>query len=89
MSTVRLPRAPMIARSVPRQPNRHPDTMRFTVTEQLVRRGSVVIAVLGEVDSRSGPVLHTRLQGHVRKAGPDLIVDLTAVSFLGIAGLAT
>ncbi|MDX8032089.1 STAS domain-containing protein [Lentzea sp. BCCO 10_0856] len=63
--------------------------MRFTVTEQLVRRGSVVIAVLGEVDARSGPVLHTRLQEHVRKAGPDLIVDLTAVSFLGIAGLAT
>ncbi|MDX8050571.1 STAS domain-containing protein [Lentzea sp. BCCO 10_0798] len=48
-----------------------------------------MIAVLGEVDVRSGPVLHTRLHGHVRKAGPDLIVDLTAVSFLGMTGLAT
>lgn len=89
MSTVRLPRAPVIAQSVSRQLGPYPGTMRFTVTEQLVRRGSVVIAVLGEVDARSGPVLHTRLQEHVRKAGPDLIVDLTAVSFLGIAGLAT
>ncbi|MEU3647261.1 STAS domain-containing protein [Lentzea sp. NPDC034063] len=89
MSTVRLPRAPATARSVSGQPGRSPGTARFTVTEQLVRRGSVVIAVLGEVDSRSGPVLHTRLQEHVRRAGPDLIADLTAVSFLGIAGLAT
>ncbi|WP_330276207.1 STAS domain-containing protein [Lentzea sp. NBC_00516] len=48
-----------------------------------------MVAVLGEVDSRSGPVLHTRLREHIRLAGPDLIVDLTAVSFLGIAGLAT
>jgi anti-anti-sigma factor len=63
--------------------------VRCTITEQLVRRGSVVVAVLGEVDLRSGPVLHTRLQEHVRTAGPDLVVDLTAVSFLGIAGLAT
>ena len=89
MSTVRLSWAPVVAQSVSRQVNRHPVTVRFTVTEQLVRRGSVVIAVLGEVDLRSGPVLHTRLQEHVRKAGPDLIVDLTAVSFFGIAGLAT
>ena len=89
MSTVHLSRAPVIAQSICRQLRRSPDTVRFTVTEQLVRRGSVVISVLGEVDLRSGPVLHTRLQEHVRKAGPDLIVDLTAVSFLGIAGLAT
>ncbi|MGW6929718.1 STAS domain-containing protein [Lentzea sp. NPDC054927] len=89
MSTVRLPRAPVIDQSVSRQLGRSPGTVRFIVTEQLVRRGSVVIAVLGEVDLRSGPLLHTRLHEHVRKAGPDLIVDLTAVSFFGIAGLAT
>lgn len=89
MSTVDLPWAPVVAQSVPRQSNLRPVTVRFTVTEQLVRRGSIVIAVLGEVDLRSGPILHVRLQEHVRKAGPDLIVDLTAVSFLGIAGLAT
>lgn len=88
MSTARLPQAPVIARSVPRQSNRHPVTVRFTVTDQIVRRGSVVIAVRGEIDLRSGPVLHTRLQEHVHKAGPDLIVDLTAVSFLGVTGLA-
>jgi anti-anti-sigma factor len=63
--------------------------VRFTVTEQFVRRGSVVVAVLGEVDLRSGPALHTRLHEHVHQAGPDLIVDLTAVSFFGISGLST
>jgi anti-anti-sigma factor len=89
VSTVRLPKELAIAQGVPRQLGRSPGTVRFTVTEQLVRRGSVVIAVLGEVDLRSGPLLHTRLHEHVRMAGPDLIVDLTAVSFLGIAGLAT
>lgn len=88
MSTVRQPRASVVAQSVPRQFSRHPGTVRFTVAEQLVRRGSVVIAVRGDVDLRSGPVLHTRLQEHVHKAGPDLIVDLTAVSFLGVTGLA-
>lgn len=87
MSTVRLHRAPVIVQN--RQLRGHPGATRFTVTEQLVRRGSVVVAVFGEVDARSGPVLHTRLQEHVRKAGPDLVVDLTAVSFLSIAGLAT
>ncbi|MCR3750228.1 hypothetical protein LX88_004215 [Lentzea californiensis] len=63
----------------------HSGAARSIVTAQLVRRGSVVIAVFGEVDARSGPVLHTLLQEHVRKAGPDLV----AVSFLSIAGLAT
>jgi anti-sigma B factor antagonist len=89
VSTVHLPWVPVVTQSVPRQSDRRPVTARFTVTEKLVRRGSVVIAVVGEVDLRSGPVLHVRLQEHVRKAGPDLIVDLRAVSFLGIAGLAT
>lgn len=89
MSSVRPLWAPVITDSSSRPLGRRPGNVRFTVTEQLARRGSVVIAVLGEVDLRSGPVLHTRLQEHVRKAGPDLIVDLTAVSFFGIAGLAT
>ncbi len=89
MSTVRLFRAPVIAQNASCQLSRHQGNVRFTVTEQFARRGFVVIEVLGDVDLHSGPVLHTRLQKHVRQAGPDLIVDLTAVSFLGIAGLAT
>jgi anti-anti-sigma factor len=89
VSTVRLFRAPVIAQSASCQLSRLPGNVRFTVTEQFARRGFVVIEVLGDVDLRSGPLLHTRLQKHVRQAGPDLIVDLTAVSFLGIAGLAT
>lgn len=89
MSTVCPASTPVIDQSVSRKPGRSPGPVRFTVTEQLVRRGSVVVTVLGEVDLRSGPVLHTRLQEHVRVAGPDLIVDLTAVSFLGMIGLAT
>lgn len=89
MSTARLPKAPVVAQNGPRQFDRYPTTVRFTVAEQIARRGSVVITVLGEIDLCSGPVLHTRLQEHVRQAGPDLVVDLTAVSFFGIPGLAT
>jgi anti-sigma B factor antagonist len=89
VSTVRLPKAPVVAQNIPHQSGQYPNTVRFTVDEQIARRGSVVITVLGEIDLRSGPVLHTRLREHVRQAGPDLVVDLTAVSFFGISGLAT
>ncbi|WP_186762661.1 STAS domain-containing protein [Lentzea tibetensis] len=48
-----------------------------------------MIAVRGEVDLRSGPYCTFASRSTSARRGPDLIVDLTAVSFLDIAGLAT
>ena len=47
----------------------------------------VVLAVRGEVDSRTSPLLRDRLLQHLRPACPHLVVDLTEVSFFGAAGL--
>ncbi|MCP2243550.1 anti-anti-sigma factor [Lentzea aerocolonigenes] len=47
----------------------------------------VVIAVRGEVDSCTSPLLRDRLLEHVRPACSQLVVDLTGVSFFGAAGL--
>jgi anti-anti-sigma factor len=48
---------------------------------------AVVIAVRGEVDSCTSPLLRDRLLENVRPACPQLVVDLTEVSFFGAAGL--
>lgn len=64
-------------------------TERFAVTDHSNGPGSVVITVYGEVDLLSGPLLHDRLQEHIHHAGPDLVVDLTAVSYFGSSGLTT
>ncbi len=63
-------------------PNPHPGAEFLTVTAHPVAPGVVVITVRGEVDLLTGPLL---LAHH----GPDrrLIVDLTAVGFVGAAGL--
>ncbi|WP_157984929.1 hypothetical protein [Lentzea terrae] len=78
MSTVRQPRASVVAQSVPRQFSRHPVTVRFTVAEQLVRRESVVPAeVEFVVVARTRAVLRPlRLTGLDRKF--DVIPDLGA-----------
>ncbi|WP_186762669.1 STAS domain-containing protein [Lentzea tibetensis] len=62
---------------------------RFAVTDHPNGPGSVVITVHGEVDLLSGPLLHARLQEHIHEAGPDLVVDLTAVRHFGSSGLTT
>ena len=46
-----------------------------------------MVTVCGEVDLVSGPLLRTGLEAHIRQAGPDLVVDLDGVRFLGVAGL--
>jgi len=48
---------------------------------------AVIVAVRGEVDSCTSPLLRDRLLEHVRPACPQLVVDLTEVSFFGAAGL--
>lgn len=47
----------------------------------------VVIAVAGEIDSITAPKLSTCLHRELEQQPAALILDLTAVSFLGVAGL--
>ncbi|MDQ3904286.1 MAG: STAS domain-containing protein [Actinomycetota bacterium] len=47
----------------------------------------VVIAVTGEIDSVTAPKLSTSLHRELERQPAALILDLTAVSFLGVAGL--
>ena len=47
----------------------------------------VVIAVAGEIDSATAPKLSTSLHHELERQPAALILDLTAVSFLGVAGL--
>jgi anti-anti-sigma factor len=47
----------------------------------------VVIVVAGEIDSDTAPKLSASLHRELEHALPALILDLTGVSFLGVAGL--
>lgn len=58
-----------------------------TVAVSPAQPDAVVLAVRGEVDSCTSPLLRDRLLEHVRPACPQLVVDLTEVSFFGAAGL--
>ncbi|MGW6929713.1 STAS domain-containing protein [Lentzea sp. NPDC054927] len=49
--------------------------------------GVVVLAVRGEVDSCTSPLLRDRLLEHLRPTCRQLVVDLTEVSFFAAAGL--
>ena len=61
------------------------EVVRFEVVEH--GHGAVVVGVLGEVDTMTGPVVGEQLSGQM--SGADLIVvDLSGVTFLGSAGLA-
>ena len=48
---------------------------------------TLLCAVSGEVDFSTAPHLRARLLEEIGSAGPDLVVDLCEVSFLGAAGL--
>lgn len=47
----------------------------------------VTVAVAGEIDNESAPVLQASLVTHLSPHGPDVVVDLTEVFFLNVAGL--
>lgn len=47
----------------------------------------VVIVVVGEIDSVTAPKLSTSLHRELEHAPSVLVVDLTGVTFLGVAGL--
>lgn len=58
----------------------------MTVTSRVVASGAVVVAVHGEADGTTCPLLHDRLIAHVRSIH-HLILDLGGLSFFGAAGL--
>ena len=54
------------------------------------RGAAVVVSVRGELDLATVPILRERLEslGEVAAAASPLVIDLTAVTFIGSAGLA-
>lgn len=75
------------ARAAAVQPPFQPDMEITTITVRPAPPGTVVLAVRGEVDLCTSPLLRDRLLEHLRPACPRLVVDLTEVSFFGAAGL--
>ncbi|MFL6124998.1 anti-sigma factor antagonist [Actinophytocola sp.] len=69
-------------------PETHPDPAVLDITDRVVE-GTLVVTVAGEIDLDTVPVLHAAVTDAIRRtAGEECIVDLTAVTFLGSAGLA-
>lgn len=76
---------PHLAAAFP--PDPCPGSGLLTVTAHAVQPGAVVITVRGEVDLFTSPLLRERLLAHLHDTSPQLIVDLSGVSFFGVAGL--
>lgn len=64
-----------------------PDAEVASVTACAAPPGVVVLAVRGEVDSCTSPLLRDRLLEHLRPTCRQLVVDLTEVRFFAAAGL--
>ncbi|MHA6796332.1 STAS domain-containing protein [Pseudonocardia bannensis] len=61
------------------------EVVRFEVVEH--GPGAVVVHVRGEIDTMTAPVLRNELDEHLPSV-PLVVLDLSAVTFLGSAGLA-
>jgi len=59
----------------------------FDVRVDRLTAGAVVIVAVGEIDSVTAPKLSASLQRALEDAPAVLVLDLTGVSFLGVAGL--
>lgn len=81
VSSDRPPRAATVL------PDLHPGTEFLNVTARPVPPGAVVLAVRGEVDLLTCPLLRDRLLAHLHGTAPQVIIDLTGVDFIGAAGL--
>lgn len=66
---------------------RRPGKELLTVTARPVPPGAVVIAVRGEVDLCTSPLLQDSLVAHLRPPSSALVIDLSDVGFFGAAGL--
>lgn len=68
-------------------PDLRPGGDLLTVTAHPLPPGAVVMAVRGDLDLGTSPLLQQDLLAQLRHAGPHLIVDLTDLGFFGAAGL--
>lgn len=59
----------------------------FSVRVERLAEDLVVIVGLGEIDSVTAPKLSTSLHRELERQPAVLVLDLTGVSFLGVAGL--
>ena len=59
----------------------------FTVRVDRLTEDLIIIVGIGEIDSVTAPRLSTSLHRELERKPAVLVVDLTGVSFLGIAGL--
>ncbi|MEO6081861.1 MAG: STAS domain-containing protein [Umezawaea sp.] len=75
-----------LPRTAHRAPSQSAPTL-LNVTPRLVQPGAVMLVVRGEVDMTSSPYLWEHVHEHVHHGGPDVILDLTEVTFFGAAGL--
>lgn len=63
-------------------------TDQLRVTRTLIE-GCPVLSVAGEIDALTAPMLQAAIRSGLSENGPgQLVLDLTAVTFLGSAGLA-
>jgi anti-sigma B factor antagonist len=59
----------------------------FSIRVDWLAEDLVVVAVLGEIDSLTAPKVSTTLHRELERRPAVLVLDLTGVSFLGVAGL--
>jgi anti-sigma B factor antagonist len=52
-------------------------------------KGKKIIALSGDVDMYSSPVLREKLMGLIKKKVPSLFIDFTKVSYIDSSGIAT
>lgn len=60
---------------------------RILTVQQRSHGANVVLAVEGEVDMSSAPVLNSALEQALRAHPPVLVVDMSKVEFFGSAGM--
>ncbi|MGH3822915.1 MAG: STAS domain-containing protein [Pseudonocardiaceae bacterium] len=59
----------------------------FTVRADRLTEDLIIITGIGEIDSLTAPKLSTSLHRELERKPAVLVLDLTGVSFLGVAGL--
>jgi anti-sigma B factor antagonist len=61
----------------------------FTVSARKGENGTVTLVLVGELDTFTAPQLRSSIAGQLAGQPRELVLDLSAVDFLGSAGLGT
>jgi anti-sigma B factor antagonist len=64
-----------------------PDLDTVLVLEETVTASGVCLRAVGEIDTSTAPALQDRLEAQLARPVPELVLDLTRVTFLDSAGL--